>query len=275
MEKITNSSLSHSYNYSTLRVNGDIELLQGSFTSRSFKPHFHDTYALILVESGVADYSYKQKEYVVSPNKLLILNPYEVHTGRSLGDGVWNFRSMYLPQDLVRTNCDVTEQKLPQFLKQIVDHPELLARYQLLHHELLNHPITLEQESRLSLLLSDLSQWAGIDIKKQQKDKYSTIAERMKDYIHEYYSDNIQLDDLMDITGLSRFHLIKVFREQYGLPPHQFLNNLRIEKAKQLLGKGLGSTEVAFTVGFFDQSHFIKHFKKIVGVTPKAYASHT
>jgi AraC-like DNA-binding protein len=254
-----------------LRVNGEIELLQGSFTSRSFKPHFHETYALILVENGIADYSYKQNEYVVKTNKLLILNPYEVHTGRSLGAGLWNFRSMYIPQDIIRNNCDVSSNKTPQFLKRIVDHQDLISRYQHLHDQLLNGDMTIDQESELSLWLSELGQIAGINTSYLIKDKHSAIAAKMKDYIHEYFDDNIQLDDLMNITGLSRFHLIKVFSDKYGLPPHQYLNNLRIEKAKSLLTQGLQSTDVAFTVGYFDQSHFIRHFKKIVGVTPKAY----
>jgi AraC-like DNA-binding protein len=259
------------HNYSTFKVNGEIEVLQGSFTSRSFKPHFHDTYALILVESGIADYSYKKNEYVVNPNRLLVLNPYEVHTGKSLGEGIWNFRSMYIPQDIVTSNYNSDQSKSPQFINRIVDDANFLRRYQILHEKLLTAEITIDEQSELTLLLNDLSQLAGLDVKYQKQDKYSAVAHKMRDYIHEYYMDNIQLDDLMTISGLSRFHLIKVYREKYGLPPHQYLNILRIEKAKQLLIKGMASTEVAYSVGYFDQSHFIKHFKKIVGVTPKAY----
>lgn len=270
--KESNNPTKHDFcNYSTLRVNGAIELLQGSFTSRSFKPHFHESYALILVENGVADYSYKQNEYVVSTNKLLILNPYEVHTGRSLGKGLWNFRSMYIPQEMVKTNRDTQTTHLPQFLNRIVDNHELIIRYQHLHNQLLKGEMSIDQESEISLLLSDLGDVARMNNKSFVIDRYSSIAAKMKDFIHAYHSENIRLDDLMNITGLSRFHLIKVFSDKYGLPPHQYLNNLRIEKAKSLLGQGLPSTDVAFTVGYYDQSHFIRNFKKIVGITPKAY----
>ncbi len=262
----------NSRNYSKFRVNGALEILQGAFTSRSFKPHFHDTYALILVESGIADYGYKKKEQVVRDNRLLVLNPYEVHTGRSLGEGVWNFRSMYIPQDLVRANFQVNNDKLPVFVNNIIKKTNFLSRYQLLHSKLMENEITIEEESELALLLNELMTLAGLDIKKEDSDNYSIVCKRMRDYIHEYYDENIQLDDLMSISGFSRFHLIKIFRERYGLPPHQYLNNLRIEKAKQLLINGMMATDVAFSVGFFDQSHFIRHFKKIVGVTPKAYA---
>ncbi len=262
-----------SINYSSFKVNGDIEVLQGSFTSRSFKAHFHDSYALILVESGVADYSYKKNEYVVNPNKLLILNPYEVHTGRSLGEGVWNFRSMYIPQNIIRQNFNVEEETSPQFVKQIIDQSSILGRYQLLHDRLMREQISLDDEVELAEILHQISESTGLEYIQEDQDTYGSVAERMRDYIHAYFADNIQLDDLMTISGLSRFHLIKVYRERFGLPPHQYLNNLRIEKAKQLLAQGMASTDVAYTVGYFDQSHFIRHFKKIVGVTPKAYVS--
>lgn len=119
----------------------------------------------------------------------------------------------------------------------------------------------------------ELAKLSGLDYPEQLSDGYTIVADRMRDYIHEYYDENIQLDDLMEISGFSRFHLIKVYRERFGLAPNQYLNNLRIEKAKQLLIKGMKAQDVGYSVGYFDQSHFIRHFKKIVGVTPSAYVS--
>jgi len=260
-------------NYSRYRVNGDIEVLQRSFTSRSFKPHFHDSYALILVESGVADYGHRNKENVVTDNKLLVLNPYEVHTGRSLGEGVWNFRSMYIPKDLIKTSYNLLEDRHPTFVNQLIQHREFLARYQVLHDKMMSHDITMEEETELNELLQMLAELSGIELSRAPDSGYAAISERMRDYIHEYYAENIQLDDLMRISNYSKFHLIKVFRDRFGLAPHQYLNNLRIEKAKGLLIGGMSATDVAFAVGYFDQSHFIRHFKKVVGVTPLAYLS--
>lgn len=258
-------------NYSRYRINGDIEVLLGSFTSRSFKPHFHDSYALILVESGVADYGYRKKSNIVTDNKLLVLNPYEVHTGRSLGEGVWNFRSMYLPKELIRSNYSVDKEAHPNFINKLIQNHQFLQRYQLLHNKMLESDITLDEETELSDLLIELAELSGLEYQEELQDGYAIVANRMRDYIHEYYDESIQLDDLMEISGFSRFHLIKVYRERFGLAPNQYLNNLRIEKAKQLLIKGMKAQDVGYSVGYFDQSHFIRHFKKIVGVTPSAY----
>ncbi len=272
IESVKKSDNISDLNYSRYRINGEIEVFQGAFTSRSFKPHFHNTYALILVESGVADYGIKNKRNVVTDNKLLVLNPYEVHTGRSLGDGVWNFRSMYLPNELVRSNYNIDiEDGQAIFMNQLINETSLLARYQMLHSRMLESELDMDAEVELQEILHQLAELSGVEVAKVHSDKYRIVSERMRDYIYEYYRESIQLDDLMKITGLSRFHLIKVFKERFGLAPNQYLNNLRIEKAKELLIQGLKATEVAFSVGYFDQSHFIRHFKKVVGVTPSAY----
>jgi len=164
-------------NYSRYRINGDIEVLQGSFTSRSFKPHFHDTYALILVESGVADYGYRQQSNIVTDNKLLVLNPYEVHTGRSLGEGVWNFRSMYLPKDLVRSNYNVDKELHPNFVNKLIQNHKFLKRYQLLHNQMLENDLSIDDETELSDLLLELAKLSGLDYPEELSDGYTIVAD--------------------------------------------------------------------------------------------------
>jgi AraC-like DNA-binding protein len=91
-----------------------------------------------------------------------------------------------------------------------------------------------------------------------------------RDFIVDHYDGRVTLDDLIAISGLSRFHLIRSFAKQYGVPPHQFQIRVRVERARQLLRTG-DATEAAALVGFADQSHLIRHFKRIIGVTPATY----
>ena len=64
----------------------------------------------------------------------------------------------------------------------------------------------------------------------------------------------------------------RAFRAAYGLPPHAYLTNLRVQRARELLDAGLRPAEVAAHVGFTDQAHLTRHFKRVVGVPPGAYA---
>src|SRR5260370_42073087 len=80
------------------------------------------------------------------------------------------------------------------------------------------------------------------------------------------------LSELVAVSRLSRFHLARCFCDGLGLPPHAYQIHVRIERARELLRKGMNSGQVASLVGFSDQSHFTPHVKKIMRVTPSAYA---
>ncbi len=83
-------------------------------------------------------------------------------------------------------------------------------------------------------------------------------------------SDNISLTELADTFGLSPFHFSRVFKQATGFPPHEFQLRLRVEKARELLLARPRKTvaEIAATLGFADESHFRRHFRRVVGTTP-------
>jgi transcriptional regulator GlxA family with amidase domain len=92
-----------------------------------------------------------------------------------------------------------------------------------------------------------------------------------QDYLRAHFAEDISLEALAKLVYLSPFHLSRLFREQLGLPPHTYLNQIRVNRAKTLLNAGLSPAEVAHAVGFADQSHLSKAFKRVVGVPPGQY----
>jgi AraC family transcriptional regulator len=78
------------------------------------------------------------------------------------------------------------------------------------------------------------------------------------------------LEQMAAIAGLSPYHFARQFKTATGLPPHQFVIARRVERAKELLQRrgGLNLAAVAARVGFADEGHFVRHFKRLVGVTP-------
>lgn len=79
------------------------------------------------------------------------------------------------------------------------------------------------------------------------------------------------LTELAGELGCNQFVLLRAFRREMGVPPHAFVLRVRIERARQLLARGSEITEVAHGLGFADQSHFTRHFKRVVGLAPAAY----
>ena len=98
----------------------------------------------------------------------------------------------------------------------------------------------------------------------------NALIQRVIDYIHDNLDQQLTLAELSFIANMSSYHFARIFKRATGMAPHQYVIYTRIERAKDLLLQGKFSiAEVAMRVGFFDQSHFTRYFKRIVGVTPQ------
>ncbi len=94
-----------------------------------------------------------------------------------------------------------------------------------------------------------------------------------RQYIDENFYDPINLDHLAELVGLTRFSLSKQFRQRVGISPYRYVSLVRIRHAKSMMEQGQRPSEIASEVGFFDQSHLARHFKRICGMTPRQYRS--
>ncbi len=91
-------------------------------------------------------------------------------------------------------------------------------------------------------------------------------------FLHDALADKITLDDLADHAGLDKFHLVRAFRAEVGLPPYEYLTHMRVSRAKELLQRGALVAEAAQAVGFYDESQLHRHFRRIVGITPGRFS---
>ena len=101
----------------------------------------------------------------------------------------------------------------------------------------------------------------------------SRPAARMRELIHHGPEGlSLGLDALARAVGLTRFQALRAFRRRYGIPPHAYQLTVRTGMAAPLLLRGASVTYVAHELGFTDQSHFTRHFKRIWGITPGNFA---
>ena len=110
---------------------------------------------------------------------------------------------------------------------------------------------------------------AGAQVKQMLDD--SRVV-KVIDYIHSHIYEDISLDELADVSCLSKGYVIGLFKEKVGMPPQQYINRLKIEKAQlMLLTDNTQVKNIAYELGFSDHSYFIRLFKKITGFTPQRY----
>jgi AraC-like DNA-binding protein len=97
-------------------------------------------------------------------------------------------------------------------------------------------------------------------------------VQRARAYLHDAVADKVTLDDLAGHARLDKFHLVRAFRAEIGLPPYEYLTHVRVAKAREHLQRGERVAQVAQVVGFCDESQLHRHFRRIVGVPPGVYA---
>ena len=111
------------------------------------------------------------------------------------------------------------------------------------------------------------------EIEKEEKlfSQPRAVVQALK-FIHENYATDVSLADIAAAAHLSTYHLTRVFKKSTGVSPHQYVVQVRVNSARSLLIAGAGNrslAEIAAAVGFADQSHLTRHFKRVLGVTPK------
>jgi AraC-like DNA-binding protein len=104
---------------------------------------------------------------------------------------------------------------------------------------------------------------------------WSAAVARARALLDARVTEPVTLDELAAHARLDKFRLCRAFREQVGLPPHAYVTHRRVSLAQELLGRGVPQAEVAVQVGLYDQSQLHRHFKRILGVTPGAWARAT
>ena len=109
------------------------------------------------------------------------------------------------------------------------------------------------------------------EIQCQKRGLSRQDLDQIIDYIHEHLEEDLSLAELAAVVQLSSYHFAHLFKQSTGISPHRYHIQCRVERAKQLLLKGLAIAEVAQAVGFASQGHLNYHFKRLVRTTPRKF----
>jgi AraC-like DNA-binding protein len=261
-----------------VRVFEPLELLRARYTRQRFAPHAHDEYVLGMVETGAARTAFRGRDDVHETGAVIMFAPGEVHTGAPASEHGWSYRMLYPSESLVRfiareaTGRDFA----PKFDKSFAIDPLLAERIRATHAVLEGDADRLRKECALLETLGELVIRHGSMTNQGEGSapapRSTAALQRVRDLLEAEYARTVTIRELANEAGLSTFHLIRVFRASFGLPPYKYLEQVRIQQARRLIRNGLPLTHVVHATGFSDQSHLTRYFKRIVGVTPGRYA---
>jgi len=251
-----------------------VDLLRARYVTHRYTRHAHETFTFALIESGIEEFSYGGSLRRAGPGGVALLNPDMVHTGQAGTPDGWAYRVLYPDPGLVAGVAAELGwlRGTPSFPETVV-YDARSARLLRAAHIAAEHGDRLASSSLLRAALAGLLRAHARpgDRSAPGLDRSPTAVRTVRDLLADRLADPPSLDDLARQCGMSSFALVRAFRAETGLPPHAYVNHLRVRLARRLLDGGLAPADVAVRAGFADQAHLTRHFKRVVGVPPGAY----
>ena len=251
-----------------------LHTMSASFLGHRFAPHMHDELMIGAITEGVQTFMRDRKTHLAPQGSMSIINPGDIHTGEPGFEKRLVYRAIYIPVKVLLTaqsQLDLPAELLG-FQDAVIRDERLWVALEQYHHALRNEEFTIVRESRMySVLRILLSEHAGERGPERAHKNGWQQAHKMRDILHGSRELSPTIKDLADAVNLNPFQTIRMFRETFGVTPHAYLLSLKISRAKELLRSGTTISEVAMELGFVDQSHLHRNFKKMTGATPGEY----
>lgn len=249
--------------------------MNAHFTEHTFERHSHETYSIGVTASGVQTFHCGGALHASLRGDVILFNPDEPHDGQRGTQEGFGYSMLYVSQEVVN-ECRDKEAGLDMaaYFSQPVVRDAAMGRA-------LARAIGAAGQAQESLRAEELTRDVLVRLLQRYGERRSSGDEtrsagmarmaRIRDYLRGHFDQDITVDALAREVGLSRVHLTRAFAQQFGVPPHIYLNAVRIERAQAGMLAGQSLAEVAAACGFADQSHFSRRFKGSVGLSPGAW----
>jgi AraC-like DNA-binding protein len=260
------------------QVPGVAEVLHAHMTSHVYPMHTHEAWTLLIVDDGMIRYDLHRHEHGALLQAVTLLPPRVPHNGRAATSSGFRKRVVYL--DLSHLPASLVGRAVDQ---PVLFDPLLRQRINQLHQALEEPGGELEAESRLAFVAERLQRHLGGHVWAQETGALEAggqeagparadVAHQLRELIDAGFRDNVTLRQASAVIHAHPAHLVRMFSREFGISPHQYLTGRRVDLARGLLLDGVPPSAAAATVGFFDQSHLNRSFRRLLGTSPGRYA---
>lgn len=261
-----------------------VEVLDIAVAGRPYGKHVHETYAIGVMEEGVGGNSYRGEKQVLPTSTISLMNPDTMHDGYALSTEL-KYKMMYIDSAAIgRIIGDDQERFFNESTPQDSDGlvRRCLSTICLASAGGRDKADVLRSDAALHVLISTIAtRYCGDSTRLIGSEP--TAVRIIKDYLDSMSKPNVAREDdhahkislqtLGNLVNLTPNYAQNVFRKHTGVPPHMYWTARRIGNAKRLLLKGESPADVAASLGFYDQSHFIRTVKRYTGLLPSQFNS--
>lgn len=237
--------------------------------------HSHNHWSLGAITQGISTFINRDDSYHVRQGDLVLMNPDWPHACNPIENQPWAYLMLYVDTTWL-TQLRYTEGLLQRprwqdIANAVITDKHLYQGYCTMAATLLDDDRELlDKQTQVIEYLSTLMH--TIDNQKLALDQQMpTTLKALANYLDEHFTEELSLDDLCTLSGYSPSHLIRRFKQYFGMTPHAYIINKRIQYGQQQLKKGISIIDTALDAGFADQAHFQRTFKRLVAATPNQY----
>ncbi|MHC8327253.1 AraC family ligand binding domain-containing protein [Pseudomonas sp. LB1P83] len=236
--------------------------------------HAHEHFSIGAITAGRSTYIHEQAQFQVSAGTVVLMNPDDVHACNPIDNQPWSYLMLYVETpwltDLQHQLGFSQDSAFRRFSITHTRDDNLFAGLNSLY-EILVDPLqdVLCKHSAAVEFFTDVQQ--RLNPVDQPLREPNFKLERAADYIRDNCTLQLKLEDICEAAQLSPSYLIRAFKHHYGMTPHAFLVNRRIQFARDQLRSGKLIADVALEAGFADQAHFQRVFKQHLAATPGQY----
>jgi AraC-like DNA-binding protein len=251
--------------------NEGIELFEATFERHVYERHIHETYAIGVTLFGVQRFWCRGATRESTPGHVMAIAPGDAHDGESGSAGGYGYRMFYIPLQTLRDIVqDALERRAPDIYADtpLVRDPALAQQWDTTWKAMAGPQPTLAGDELFHRSVMTLAaRYSGLH-RLRPVAVNSPALKKVRDYLHERVDSAVRVRELAAVASMSRFQLTRQFQQAFGLPLHAYHLHVRLEEAKRRLRSGVAIAHVAADLGFADQSHFHRRFKRWFGVTP-------
>ncbi|MDU8359475.1 AraC family transcriptional regulator [Pseudomonas syringae group sp. J309-1] len=239
-----------------------------------YAKHSHEVFSIGAITAGQSTYLHEKSRQHVGAGTVVLMNPGDVHACNPIADQHWSYLMLYVDtQWLTGLQHELGLDGNHDFQPIAQTHstsPGLFRGLNNLYAMLIDDQAeVLHKQCTAIAFFSQMQQTLGsLSIRPELATQR---VERAAQYINDNFKQPITLEDMCNAASLSGSYLIRAFEQRYHMTPHAYLINRRIQHARTQLKNGSLIADVAHELGFADQAHFQRAFKKHLAATPGQY----